>query len=99
VEHRSKALPRELSGGEAQRVAIARALATDPPVLLMDEPTASLDPSRRDELAAIVRELVTRGRTIIAATHDEEFAERAATRVIRMDNGRVWNMSDKGGHD
>ena len=97
VEHRAKALPRELSGGEAQRVAIARALATDPPVLLMDEPTASLDPSRRDELAAIVRELVTRGRTIIAATHDEEFAERAATRVIRMDNGRVWNMSDKGG--
>ncbi len=99
VEHRAKALPRELSGGEAQRVAIARALATDPPVLLMDEPTASLDPSRRDELAAIVRELVTRGRTIIAATHDEDFAGQAATRVIRMDNGRVSNMSDKGGHD
>ncbi len=55
-----------------------------------------VDPGRA---AAIVRELVTRGRTIVAATHDEEFAERAATRVIRMDNGRVWNMSDKGGHD
>jgi len=89
VEQRAGALPRELSGGEAQRVAIARALATDPPVLLMDEPTASLDPARRDELALIVRDLVTRGRTIIAATHDEDFAEHAATRVVRMVNGRV----------
>jgi len=96
VEHRAGALPRELSGGEAQRVAIARALATDPPVLLMDEPTASLDPARRDELALIVRDLVTRGRTIIAATHDEDFAEHAATRVVRMVNGRVADVAIQG---
>lgn len=96
VAHRASALPGELSGGEAQRVAIARALATDPPVLLMDEPTASLDPARRDELAAIVRELVTRGRTIVAATHDEEFAEHGATRIIRMESGRIASLSDKG---
>lgn len=89
VEHRAQALPRELSGGEAQRVAIARALATDPPVLLMDEPTASLDPSRRAELAALVTRLAARPRTLLIATHDEDFAAQAATRVIRLEQGRV----------
>jgi ABC-type polar amino acid transport system ATPase subunit len=96
VEHRANALPRELSGGEAQRVAIARALATDPPVLLMDEPTASLDPERRMELAVIMKDLVRRGRTLIVATHDEDFAAAAATRVVRMQDGRVSGVSDKG---
>ena len=89
VEHRANALPRELSGGEAQRVAIARALAVDPPVLLMDEPTASLDPERRSELAALLRELVSRDRTLIVATHDEEFAGSLATRVLRLSDGVV----------
>ena len=89
VEHRANALPRELSGGEAQRVAIARALAVDPPVLLMDEPTASLDPERRMELAALLRELVSRDRTLIVATHDEEFARSLATRVLRLSDGVV----------
>jgi ABC-type polar amino acid transport system ATPase subunit len=89
VEHRARALPRELSGGEAQRVAIARALATDPPVLLMDEPTASLDPARRTELGTLLRSLVSRQRTLLIATHDEEFAHTAATRVIHVKEGRV----------
>jgi ABC-type polar amino acid transport system ATPase subunit len=89
VDHRAQALPRELSGGEAQRVAIARALAVDPPVLLMDEPTASLDPIRRAELTTIVGQLVGRNRTILIATHDEEFARATATRVIRISDGRV----------
>jgi ABC-type polar amino acid transport system ATPase subunit len=90
VEHRANALPRELSGGEAQRVAIARALATEPPVLLMDEPTASLDPARRTELAALLRSLVgDRQRTLIVATHDQEFAEAAASRIIYCRDGRV----------
>ena len=84
VEHRARALPRELSGGEAQRVAIARALATDPPVLLMDEPTASLDPARRGDLAATLRALAAEGRTIVMATHDEEFVRACAPRVITV---------------
>lgn len=89
VDHRAHALPRELSGGEAQRVAIARALATDPPVLLMDEPTASLDPARRTELAGIVTRLAAGPRALLIATHDEEFAARVRARIVRLVDGRV----------
>jgi ABC-type polar amino acid transport system ATPase subunit len=89
VEHRAQALPRELSGGEAQRVAIARALAVDPRILLMDEPTASLDPARRGELGELLRRLLAEGRTLVVATHDEEFARRFATRVVRLEQGVV----------
>ena len=89
VEHRSAALPHELSGGEAQRVAIARALAVDPPLLLMDEPTASLDHDRRIELAHVVSSLVGRDRTLLIATHDEDFARAVATRILRVTGGVV----------
>jgi polar amino acid transport system ATP-binding protein len=89
VEHRADALPRQLSGGEAQRVAIARALAVDPPVLLMDEPTASLDPARRTELGELLQTLVRDGRTLVVATHDEEFTRQFCTRVLRMEDGVV----------
>jgi ABC-type polar amino acid transport system ATPase subunit len=89
VGARADAVPRELSGGEAQRVAIARALAIGPPLLLMDEPTASLDPARRGELAATLRQLASEGRTLVVATHDEEFARACAHRVLIMDEGRV----------
>ena len=89
VDHRADALPRQLSGGEAQRVAIARALAVDPPVLLMDEPTASLDPERRAELGALLAGLRQQGRTLVVATHDEDFASEFATRILRLQNGRL----------
>ncbi len=89
VEHRATALPRELSGGEAQRVAIARALAVDPALLLLDEPTAALDAGRRAELRDLLRSLTREGRTLVVATHDEDFARHCATRVLRVFDGRV----------
>jgi ABC-type polar amino acid transport system ATPase subunit len=93
VGSRADAMPHELSGGEAQRVAIARALAVEPPLLLMDEPTASLDPARRGELATTLHELAAAGRTIVVATHDTDFARACATRIVMMEDGRV--VSDK----
>ena len=89
VAHRAAAMPHELSGGEAQRVAIARALAVNPPVLLMDEPTASLDPARRGELAATLRGLSSDGTTLVVATHDAEFARGWAERVLVLGEGRL----------
>jgi ABC-type polar amino acid transport system ATPase subunit len=91
VEHRAHAFPRELSGGEAQRVAIARALAVDPPVLLLDEPTASLDANRRAELRDLLCGLTSNGRTLVVATHDEEFARDCASRVLRVREGSVFD--------
>lgn len=89
VGHRAHALPRELSGGEAQRVAIARALAMDPPLLLMDEPTASLDAARRTELASTLRALAVGERAVVLTSHDEDFVTRAGARVIRLADGRI----------
>ncbi|MGH9255856.1 MAG: amino acid ABC transporter ATP-binding protein [Vicinamibacterales bacterium] len=89
VGARADAMPHELSGGEAQRVAIARALAVDPGVLLMDEPTASLDQARRTELAATLLQLAQQGRTVVVATHDTDFVRACAHRAVMLDEGRV----------
>jgi ABC-type polar amino acid transport system ATPase subunit len=89
VGHRMHARPHELSGGEAQRVAIARALAMKPLLLLMDEPTASLDPARRDDLAATVRQLSEDGTTILVSTHDTPFAAACVDRVLVLHDGRI----------
>ncbi|HET7433802.1 MAG TPA: ATP-binding cassette domain-containing protein [Thermoanaerobaculia bacterium] len=94
VAHRKNAFPRELSGGEAQRVAIARAMAMDPPLLLMDEPTASLDPARRNELGQTLRALTTGGRTLMITTHDDDFARDFATRAIILAEGEVVEEGD-----
>ena len=83
VGARAGARPSQLSGGEAQRVAIARALAPDPAVLLMDEPTAALDPARRSALATTLRGLCEQGRSLLVATHDAEFAAHA-NRVVTL---------------
>ena len=94
VGHRAHALPRELSGGEAQRVAIARALAVDPPLLLLDEPTASLDPARRNDLGEALLELAKSGRALVMTSHDDDFVREFATRVVVLANGEVVEQGD-----
>jgi polar amino acid transport system ATP-binding protein len=94
VGHRADALPRELSGGEAQRVAIARALAVDPPLLLLDEPTASLDPARKNDLGDVLRDLAASGRTLLMTSHDDDFVRDYATRVIVLAGGEVVEQGD-----
>jgi ABC-type polar amino acid transport system ATPase subunit len=89
VAHRADAYPAQLSGGEAQRVAIARALALDPPLLLMDEPTAALDPARRMALTETLRQLAQGGRTLLITTHDLSFARAVADRVAVLSHGVV----------
>ena len=89
VSARAGAYPREISGGEAQRVAIARALGLGPALLLMDEPTAALDPARRGSLGDTLRGLATEGRGLLIATHDAEFARQYADRVVILADGAV----------
>jgi len=86
---RHGAYPHELSGGQQQRVAIARALAQDPEVLLFDEPTSALDPEMRDEVMAVIKDLATRGMTMLVVTHEMQFATDIASRVWVIDRGTI----------
>ncbi|MDE0373921.1 MAG: ABC transporter ATP-binding protein [Rhodospirillales bacterium] len=86
-------LPHTLSGGEAQRVALARALATDPDVMLLDEPFAGLDPQLRTDLAAAVcRVLRDSGTVAVLVGHNPEDAMRFADRISVMHDGRVLQL-------
>jgi putative ABC transport system ATP-binding protein len=87
--HRLGNKPNQLSGGEQQRVAVARALATNPAIVIMDEPTGNLDKKNGDNVLQMVRDLRTAtGTTFVIATHDPNVAA-AADRAIRIVDGRV----------
>jgi ABC-type polar amino acid transport system ATPase subunit len=89
VGQRASARPRELSGGEAQRVAIARALAMNPPLLLLDEPTASLDPARRSALGESLVTLAASGRALLVTSHDDDFVRGFPDEVLILAAGEV----------
>jgi cystine transport system ATP-binding protein len=86
---RADARPAQLSGGEQQRVAIARALAMEPEVLLLDEPTAALDPELTQEVLETLRTLAAGGQTMVVVTHEMGFARHVATQVAVFDAGRI----------
>jgi tungstate transport system ATP-binding protein len=86
---------RTLSGGEAQRVAIARAVVTEPEVLLLDEPTANLDPLSVAKIEELVTSIIRRyGTTIIMATHDMSQGQRLASRIGVLINGEILQAGE-----
>jgi putative ABC transport system ATP-binding protein len=88
VLERAHHQPSELSGGQRQRVAIARALATQPKIVLADEPTGNLDSTTADEILRLFLEIHTRGNTVILVTHSEEVA-RLAHRILYIRDGKI----------
>lgn len=88
LEGKENHLPNQLSGGQQQRVAIARALATNPSILLCDEPTGALDQATGKQIISLFKELHSEGRTIIMITHDEKIATNA-DRIIRILDGNI----------
>lgn len=85
-------LPGAVSGGQAQRVAIARALANDPPLLVADEPTGSLDSQNAEIVIALFESLAAEGKTVLMVTHDNSLALRAS-RAILVADGRILSES------
>jgi putative ABC transport system ATP-binding protein len=86
--NRRRHTPREISGGQQQRAAIARAIATDPTMILADEPTGNLDQKTGREIMDLFAKLNEDGRTIILITHDDAVAERT-NRSIRIMDGKI----------
>lgn len=81
-------LPSELSGGEQGRVAVARALVNEPPLLVADEPTGSLDSRTGDEVIQLLRDLNLRGQTVFLVTHNERHAH-LGSKLVHLHDGRV----------
>ena len=92
LEKRATHYPAELSGGQQQRVAIARAIATNPSIILADEPTGNLDSQTSAEIMNIFHELHAHGNTIVLITHDRDVA-RQAQRSINIFDGKITEVS------
>ena len=95
LKNKGEILPVKLSGGEQQRVAIARAIASSPEILILDEPTASLDGDTGKMIIAFVKEkILNQNRCILIVTHDARINEYA-DRIVHMEDGRITGL-DKG---
>ncbi|MDE6586735.1 MAG: ATP-binding cassette domain-containing protein [Paramuribaculum sp.] len=82
-------MPHELSGGEQQRIVIARALLNKPPLILADEPTGNLDPETGEQIVARLRDISSRGTTVVMATHNLQLVDRFPGRMVYCRNHRL----------
>ncbi|MEP6468316.1 MAG: ATP-binding cassette domain-containing protein [Chloroflexota bacterium] len=96
LTEKARSQVRTLSGGQKQRFSIAAALVNDPAILFLDEPTTGLDPQARRHLWGVVRDLASRGHTIVLTTHYMEEAEELCNRVAIMDGGRIVALDSPG---
>ena len=96
IGHLAERAPHSLSGGEKRRAAISGVLAMGPEVLVLDEPTAGLDPATREELLGVIRALREDGRTVVLVSHDLDEVAEVADRVCVMDDGRVERLGTPG---
>ena len=94
LSDKAEAYPEQLSGGQQQRVAIARALMMKPQVLLFDEPTAALDPEITAQVVDIIKELQQTGITQVIVTHEVNVAQKVATKVVYMEQGKIIEMGN-----
>jgi putative ABC transport system ATP-binding protein len=88
LKDRANHLPNELSGGEKQRVAVARALATQPKVVLADEPTGALDSKTSHAVMDLLKDINREGMTVFVITHEEDIAEQT-DRIVRLKDGVI----------
>jgi len=96
LENKRNIRPHLLSGGEQQKLCIARAIANEPMILLTDEPTGNLDPETSWEIMKLLFYINMRGTTIIIATHDKLMVDKAKKRVIRLEQGRIIEDTQRG---
>ena len=89
LEDKEDAYPSHLSGGQQQRVGIGRAIATGPKLMLLDEPTSSLDPELVGGVLEVIRKLAARHMTMLLTTHEMDFARSVADQVIFLADGRI----------
>jgi putative amino-acid transport system ATP-binding protein len=89
LEAKADFYPRKMSGGQQQRVGIARAIASDAKVILLDEPTSSLDPELIGEVLEVIREMAHEHTTMVIVTHEMKFAREVADKMIFLEDGRV----------
>lgn len=89
LSHKANAYPATLSGGQQQRVGIARALSVEPQVILLDEPTSSLDPEMRREVLNLIANLAEQNLTMMIVTHEMSFARDVSDRIFFMEQGKI----------